>query len=95
MNAEGWYQDPYRVHEDRWYSDGTATALVRDGAVEAQDPPPPGDGPAGPLVPSEAHGVPAGPDDLRRADEAEAGGEKDPDYSERAADVIGEFGSPG
>jgi hypothetical protein len=95
MNAEGWYEDPYAVHEDRWYSDGTPTALVRDGDVEAQDPPPPGDPPAGPLVPSVPHGAPAGPDDLRRADEAEAGGDDNPDYWEKAAEVMGEFGAPG
>jgi hypothetical protein len=95
VNAEGWYQDPYKIHEDRWYSEGTPTALVRDGDVEAQDPPPPGDAPAGPLLRSRAHGEPAGPDDLRRADEAEAGGANDPDYSEKAAEVMGEFGSPG
>ena len=40
MEAEGWYVDPYGVHEARWISAGTPTALVRDGDVEAQDPPP-------------------------------------------------------
>ena len=35
MKAEGWYQDPYQMHEDRWYSDGTPTALVRDADVES------------------------------------------------------------
>jgi len=60
MTAEGWYRDPYRVHEDRWYSDGTPTALVRDGGIEAKDPPPPGHAPDSSLVrstPDEAVGA--------------------------------------
>jgi hypothetical protein len=40
VNEEGWYQDPYGRHEARWISDGTPTALVRDGEDESQDPPP-------------------------------------------------------
>ena len=40
MTAEGWYVDPYGVHDARWFSDGTPTPLVRDGTVEAHDPPP-------------------------------------------------------
>jgi len=91
MNAEGWYQDPYRIHEDRWYSEGVPSALVRDGEVEAQDPPPPGEVPAGPLVASVAHGTPAGADDLRRADEAETEGDPNPDYAEKAAEVMDRF----
>ena len=42
MTAEGWYVDPYGVHDARWFSDGEPTALVREGRVEAQDPPPDG-----------------------------------------------------
>jgi hypothetical protein len=38
--AEGWYRDPYGLHEDRWFSDGRPTKLVRDGGVEASDEPP-------------------------------------------------------
>jgi hypothetical protein len=47
MTAEGWYLDPYGRHEARWFSAGSPTALVRDGASESQDPPPakPYDGP--------------------------------------------------
>jgi hypothetical protein len=37
MREEGWYKDPYRVHECRWFSDRNPTPLVRDGTVEAQD----------------------------------------------------------
>ena len=37
---QGWFTDPFDVHEARWFSQGTPTALVRDGRTEAQDPPP-------------------------------------------------------
>jgi hypothetical protein len=37
---QGWFADPFGVHEARWFSQGKATALVRDGRAEAQDPPP-------------------------------------------------------
>ncbi|MGO9558621.1 MAG: hypothetical protein ACLPQS_12840 [Acidimicrobiales bacterium] len=40
LPPEGWYRDPYGSHEARWFSDGTPTALVRDGRQESQDPPP-------------------------------------------------------
>jgi len=70
MSAEGWYVDPYGLHEARWISEGVPTSLVRDGNVEAKDPPP--DVPfKGPLeeLPENA---PADGADLRRADSAEA-----------------------
>jgi hypothetical protein len=38
--AEGWYRDPFGIHEDRWMSQGLPTKLVRDGGAEAYDPPP-------------------------------------------------------
>jgi len=40
--AQGWYIDPTRGHELRWYSAGTPTDLVKDGAIESRDPPPGG-----------------------------------------------------
>ena len=40
MSAEGWFKDPYRIHEARWFSDGTPTPLVKDGDQESSDPPP-------------------------------------------------------
>jgi len=40
--AEGWFRDPFGVHEDRWISGGRPTKLVRDGGVEGSDEPPPG-----------------------------------------------------
>jgi hypothetical protein len=38
--AEGWYRDPFAIHEDRWMSQGQPTKLVRDGGTESYDPPP-------------------------------------------------------
>ena len=71
MRAEGWYQDPYHLHTDRWFSDGRPTGLVRDGKVESRDAPPAAPY-EGPLV--EAVEVPPiDGADLRRADEAESG----------------------
>ena len=70
LAAEGWYRDRYGVHQDRWFSDGRPTQLVRDGRVEAPDEPP--SEPPGALVGIPAHGL-TSPDDLRRADDAEAG----------------------
>jgi hypothetical protein len=70
LGAIGWYRDPYGVHEDRYFSQGFPTKLVRDGGVESYDPPP------GRALPDRLIPVPsAGPDlrdgtDLRRADEA-------------------------
>lgn len=40
MREEGWYVDPFGRHEARWISDGSPTALVRDGQIESKDPPP-------------------------------------------------------
>lgn len=68
MREEGWYQDPYGIHEARWFSDGTPTKLVRDGTTESSDPAPdhPPDHPPVPLPEPDA-----GPSDLLRADDAE------------------------
>ncbi len=39
--AWGFHPDPYRIHQERYISvDGVPTKLVRDGGVEAYDPPP-------------------------------------------------------
>jgi hypothetical protein len=88
MKAEGWYQVPYRKHEDRWYSDGTPTTLVRDAGVEAQDPPPSPEAPTGPLVRSVPDHPSPGPEDLDRANDPDAG--EAPDYSEAAFEAFGE-----
>lgn len=68
--AEGWYRDPYGAHEARWFSEGTPTALVRDGGVESHDPAPVTVG-ANAIEPEEL------PEDetaggLRRADDSQA-----------------------
>jgi len=39
-SPQGWYTDPYERHEARWMSEGKPTALVRDGDIEGNDPPP-------------------------------------------------------
>jgi hypothetical protein len=71
VKAQGWYRDPYGVHEDRYFSDGQPTKLVRDGSAEGYDPPPPGP-PEIELVEVELSQPGAG-NDLRRADDHSAG----------------------
>ena len=39
-HAQNWCLDPFGNHQERWFSSGTPTALVRDHGVESQDPPP-------------------------------------------------------
>ena len=82
MTAQGWYRDPYGVHEDRYFSAGQPTKLVRDAGEESYDPPPPGP------PPEELTEVPAaepgGGDDLRRADELAAAPGYDPKAARRA-----------
>ena len=68
--AEGWYRDPYGIHQDRWFSDGTPTALVRDQGAEGHDDPPGYPPPGPPAEIPETDRFPA--DDFRRADQAEA-----------------------
>jgi hypothetical protein len=72
--AEGWYRDPYAIHEDRWMSQGQPTKLVRDAGTESYDPPPDLPLPEV-LVPATADtGASSGDSDLRRADEASQAG---------------------
>ena len=80
MKAQGWYRDPYGVHEDRYFSDGQPTKLVRDGSVECYDPPPPGP-PKTHLV-EVSRSEPGDGNDLRRADDFAAG---PPVYDKKAA----------
>jgi hypothetical protein len=40
VHAEGWYRDPYGLHDDRWFSDGRPSNLVRDEGIESHDEPP-------------------------------------------------------
>jgi hypothetical protein len=37
---DGWFRDPFALHEARYISHGRATKLVRDGTSESYDPPP-------------------------------------------------------
>lgn len=67
MTAQGWYQDPFRRHEHRWFSEGRATSLVRDGEAESDDVLPTEEY-DGPLVAAEAAELADG-GDLLRADE--------------------------
>lgn len=74
QQAEGWYRDPYQIHEDRWMSAGLPTKLVRDDGHESYDPPPDRLVPEGDLVPAEqAAGDATDGSDLRRADDASSG----------------------
>jgi hypothetical protein len=79
--AEGWYRDPYAIHEDRWMSQGRPTKLVRDSGTESYDPPP--DLPLPDvLVPvTSDSGASADGSDLRRSDEAS----EEAPYSEKRA----------
>ena len=85
--AEGWYRDPYGIHQDRWFSAGTPTALVRDQGVEGHDAPPGYPPPGPPAEIPQTSEFPA--DDMRRADEAEAdSGQENLDQAyEKAADA--------
>jgi hypothetical protein len=40
---QGWHADPFGLHEQRYFSAGTPTKLVRDGSVESYDEPPTGE----------------------------------------------------
>ena len=76
MDAQGWYRDPYLVHEDRYFSAGEPTKLVRDGGIESYDPPP-----AGPPKAALVEVPVARPSDgseLQRADDPSAGAVYDP-----------------
>jgi hypothetical protein len=81
-SEQGWFDDPFGVHEHRYFSAGHPTKLVRDAGVESYDPPP-ADTWSGPLVPVEE---PEGGDatDLRRADDISSG-PYDPARARRAA----------
>jgi len=52
---QGWYRDPWRRHEARYFSDGQPTFLVRDGDSEGRDPVPDGPIPLMDLTPATLH----------------------------------------
>jgi hypothetical protein len=68
--AEGWYEDPYRLHQHRWFSAGRPSSLVRDNGVESKEAPP-DEVFEGPLIPAATDAATDGAD-LRRADDAQA-----------------------
>ena len=76
VHAEGWYKDPFGLHDARWFSDGRPTELVRDGRAESHDPPPDRAVDASRLEPAAAEGT-SDPDDLRRADDYAGAGDGD------------------
>jgi hypothetical protein len=76
VQAQGWYRDPYRVHDDRYFSAGQPSKLVRDGGIEDYDPPPAGP-PEAELV-EVRHTQQPDVGDLRRADHRSAGAVDDP-----------------
>jgi hypothetical protein len=69
--AQGWYRDPWAVHQDRYFSGGMPTKLVRDDGQESWDPPPERLPPEGDLVPAGrvCDEIPS-ESDSRRADQA-------------------------
>jgi hypothetical protein len=69
VHAEGWYRDPYGLHDDCWFSDGRPSNLVRDEGIESHDEPP-GEEPPKPLE-SIAETEAGDGRDLLRADDAE------------------------
>jgi hypothetical protein len=70
--AQGWYRDPFGLHEDRYFSQGLPTKLVRDGERESYDLPPDRPLPEADLVPAEQlGGKVADGSDLLRADQAD------------------------
>jgi hypothetical protein len=54
---QGWYEDPFRLHEARYFSAGRPTKLVRDGDVEGYDEPPGGGVPGSGAAASWGHAV--------------------------------------
>jgi hypothetical protein len=76
-NLEGWFSDPYAIHEARWMSQGTPTPLVRDGTVEGHDPAPDGPFTVEPVRLGEDNSEDWGAD-LRRADDGGRDSEFDP-----------------
>jgi hypothetical protein len=98
LPAEGWYKDPYEQHEDRWFSGGLPTKLVRDAGAESYAEPPDAKPPYGDLVPAGTDPG-ASPSDLHRADEAcddpPYDGVKAADAAWRVFDQSSHWGFPG
>ena len=95
QEAQGWYRDPYGVHEDRYLSAGAPTKLVRDGGSESYDEPPVRPLPDGALVSATSAADESGNgSDLRRADEASSQDPYSPEAAKRAAFDVWNAGWP-
>lgn len=86
MKAQGWYRDPYLVHEDRYFSAGQPTKLVRDAGTEDYDPPP--SGPPGEELVAVGETQTSYVGELRRADDGSAGAVYDPYLAALRGDLI-------
>ena len=86
VEAQGWYRDPYLVHEDRYFSAGQPTKLVRDGGNEAYDHPPAG--PPKSVLVEVSHTEPGNGSDLSRADDQSAGAVYDPYLAALKGDLM-------
>jgi hypothetical protein len=70
LPAQGWYKDPYGLHQDRWFSCGLPTKLIRDAGVEGYAEPPDAMPPYGDLAPSDPGPEAPTGSDVHRAGEA-------------------------
>jgi hypothetical protein len=88
VQAQGWYRDPYGMHEDRYLSAGLPTKLVRDDGQESSDPPPDEPLPDGDMIPARSAGRGDSPEsDLERADQTRV----DPVWQQIGAGTIAPF----
>jgi hypothetical protein len=85
--AEGWFEDPYLLHEHRWFSSGAPTKLVRDEGRESYDAAP-AEPASRPLVEVSHSPHTRGSFELLRADDPE--GSADKNQAQAALDVIAE-----
>jgi hypothetical protein len=69
QEQEGWYTDPFGLHEARWMSEGSPTTLVRDAGTESYEDVPEGK-PTHSCLPIEVPEATGGKD-LYRADDAD------------------------
>ena len=91
----GWFRDPYHLHEDRYFSEGNPTKLVRDSGLESFDPPPDIPMPEEP-VRTASHAKESGSSDMRRADDAEREAPYDRRTAcQKATSLFVRFGSSG
>jgi hypothetical protein len=87
VNAEGRHLDPYGLHEQRWFSDGQPTDLVRDEGVTSHDEPPSDEPPVALVEPPAAESR----SDVHRADEAATGEPYDAAKIANAGSAMGDL----